>query len=145
MHRRLDPDHHWIQIEGASMSPFIAPGEQVEVHWSTEVDEFELGDLVLGRGPDKDWILHRIIARDDQHGFWIKGDAAFERELMGSEQIWGRVIRIKSQDKETRVERSVIDRLIASLSKFTLVNNRWFSALCRRMVYWMGWIRRQTL
>jgi hypothetical protein len=127
------------------MFPFISPGEEVEVHWSTEVEEFELGDLVLGRDHDKRWILHRIIARDDKSGFWIKGDAAFDREIMSAEQIWGRVIRIRSENKETPIQRSFMDRLIASFSKFTLNKNRWASALCRRLVYWMGWVRRQTL
>ena len=130
------------------MRPLILPGDQVQVEWlNTELGSknIRVGDLVLGRDSGSDWILHRVIARKDDFQFQIKGDAAFNLDVMDSKQVWGRVKKIKKNHIEMKINSNVIDYFIAALSKASVGKKRFFAALIRRTVFLLGFLRRLSL
>jgi SOS-response transcriptional repressor LexA len=131
--------HDWIQVEGESMRPVLRSGEWIGVRWCKLESGWALepGDLVLGRGPDEVWLVHRLVRRGASGRVVLKGDASRMSETLPAEEVWGKVVALKSarHGEERRFEAIALDRVIARVSRLRL----------RRTAYVLGWIRRAML
>ena len=142
----MSQDFDWIQVQGESMWPLLRSGEWVGVNWCArgERPAIRSGDLVLGRHSDQVWLVHRLVdLRSSGEGkregeFVLKGDASIMTELLGADQIWGKVVAIRKQGEGGRAHRlrtSWLDQFIARLSRLRL----------RRTVILLGFLRRSVL
>jgi nickel-type superoxide dismutase maturation protease len=85
-----------VLVDGLSMVPALAPGDEVLVRWSGRVGP---GDLVVARRPDRPALLvvKRCVRREGE-GWWLEGDnpgASDDSRLFGavaSHDVIGRVI-----------------------------------------------------
>lgn len=134
----------WIPVQGASMSPFLQPGDEVGVRWLEPAAELRPGDIVIAREPDSGWLVHRVIGR------WrLKGDSSFAFDSLTRSQIWGKVIEVRSRGGARPLcadeTDSRLDRLIAYFSALSLPPGRLRSRVARRIARALGAIRRRRL
>jgi len=138
----------WIALYGESMRPFLRSGDGVAVEWLTESfpRRPDVGDLVVGRAPEGDWILHRVVERPTgaETRWGTKGDASLAREAFSESELWGIVVAYRrgTHGVPKSWRRSRVDRWIAHFSLQTLSASRGYAAFCRRMVRGLGWLRR---
>ena len=55
------------------MNPLLAKVDHVRVDFSSE-KKLKIGDIVLYRDANKEWLCHRLIKQNQTH-LWLKGDA----------------------------------------------------------------------
>lgn len=67
-----------VPVAGASMTPFLHPGDTVFLDLPGE--RLRVGDIALFTRPDGRYILHRIVAIHADGSFTMLGDAQTERE-----------------------------------------------------------------
>lgn len=137
----MEQDFDWIQVQGESMRPFLRSGDWVGVSWCAGAQArqaFSSGDLVLGRGADNVWLVHRLVGIETSGSYVLKGDASIMTERLDLDEIWGRVVAIRGSSasaKSTPLRTTFLDRVIARLSRLKL----------RRTVFTLGTIRRAAL
>ncbi len=116
----------WIQVEGMSMHPLIAPHDRVAVQWLNiqDLPQIKSGDLILGRTDLKDWTVHRVLRRSKEvPGSWIiKGDSSLAWEVLSDQQIWGKVIALQktSSKKRLKIQTDFVDASIALFSYWSI-------------------------
>lgn len=64
-----------VSVSGASMAPSIRPGSAVPVLPIRLVGDPRAGDVVVYRGPERQWIIHRVVGGDRFRGWTTQGDA----------------------------------------------------------------------
>lgn len=74
-----------VPVTGNSMCPFLRPGDTA--HLELPGEPLKKGDIVLFTRPDGRYILHRIVGRTPEGGFWILGDNQTVPEPVEREQI----------------------------------------------------------
>ncbi len=133
---------NWVRVEGASMRPFLLPGDSVAVDWE-RAHGTEVGAVVIGRDPsDGGWIVHRVVPAASGE-LRLKGDAAFALDAIGPGEVWGRVVAVRDGlSREKWLHVNSVDRLIASLSVRALPPDRLRSRVLRRAVFALAWMRR---
>ena len=139
----------WIKVQGNSMCPFLLPGDEIAVDWKAAHSTClaSSGELVLGRDASHDWIVHRVIDWKDGCDPEIKGDAAFCWDHFSSGEVWAKVVAIRPQGlgQEIPLSRTLLDFLIARVSRHCLPPERLKSRILRRVVFAMGLFRRKLL
>lgn len=136
---KLDCD--WIRVDGESMRPMLRSGDWIGVEWRSRERPAAMraGDIVLGRGPDEVWLVHRLVHQerweDGRAMVVLKGDASTQFEVLSPEEIWGRVVAIRRarRARPARMRTGALDRFIAFFSRLRF----------RRVVFALGWIRRR--
>lgn len=117
------------------MHPFLREGDWIGVDW--EAAEASEGELVLGRDGDRQWVVHRVVARASERMI-TKGDAAFVSD--GESRFWGKVVAFRGSapGSETAFNAGLLDRWIARLS-------RGGSRIGRKLIFALGNLRRRML
>lgn len=135
----------WIAITGESMMPFLSSGSWVGVEW-LRGGTARIGELVLCRSAEGDWILHRVVrVPTKRNNLWmIKGDAARIVEAYREDELWGRVVAIRRtiSGETIFLSPAPVDRAIAFFSLGSVNSGRFTSALFRRMVRGLALCRR---
>jgi hypothetical protein len=137
----------WIRVDGASMAPFLSPGDWVGVQWAREDEEVraELGDLVIGPS-GAEWLVHRVVSTRPLR---TKGDAAFALDELKGGRAWGRVGGVRRASRPGEGGRALrangLDRWIARFSRLALPSGTWRARIARRIVYGLAWLRRESL
>lgn len=126
------------------MRPFLDPGDAVGVEWAPQgvPIALRLGELVLGREADRNWIVHRVVASG-----LIKGDAAFAWDNLTDRQIWAKVsgVRYGANGKTYRLSVNWLDRWIARFSRWAMPPEALRARISRKVVFLLGHFRRGTL
>lgn len=87
-----------VPVAGSSMIPFLHPGDTV--YLDLPAAPLKRADIVLYTRPSGKYILHRIIAVNDDGSFFMMGDAQQEREWIESaRQIRARVTCARHKGK----------------------------------------------
>src|SRR5262245_55438802 len=140
----------WIQIEGASMRPFLRPGEEIGVKWLRQ-DEEEVpgpGEIVLARDAVGRWVVHRVL-RSSVSQYVLKGDSALALDRVTRAEVWGKVVALRKRGTEApgyvNFEPATLDRWIAALSGWSLGLFFPARALIRRLALGLAAWRRWRL
>lgn len=127
------------------MHPFLREGESVGVEWIDSSLNYtpQTGELILGRSSDGSWVVHRVTGP----GLKSKGDRSFAWDDFNANQVWGRVVSVKSELASTPrpLQVTPVDRLIGVVSRLTMSRSRSLAALARRLVYGLSLLRRALL
>lgn len=98
-----------VKVVGTSMAPLIEIGDTVVVGRVEDPRTTRCGDIVLLNFDDT-WVVHRIIAKSKKGGqlcFRQKGDAGLISGLAKPDQIVGKVMAIKKEDRVIDLNRLV--------------------------------------
>lgn len=136
----------WIKIDGESMSPLLAPDSWVEVDLESAPSKaFEVGQIVVCREPNGTFLVHRLVDKDRDGRFAIKGDVTYGVDYFSEDQIWGTVKGFKTGEAVPKIiELSLLDRIIAKLSKKLIGPSRLQTKVLRRVIFAFALIRKWT-
>ena len=90
----------WLPVLSGSMLPLFHVGDKVLVQL-VEPDNIKIGIIVVFKNQDK-LIFHRIIRKfnnNNRLSFLQKGDNSTNAEIINSEDIIGKVIAVRKQNK----------------------------------------------
>lgn len=133
------------------MSPVLQPGDSIQIEWNKtgQPTVFAEGDLILARSDAQGtgWIVHRVVScvsDQDLLRYQIKGDASFVWDDFTPEQIWGKVVAIRSAcgEREFPHQPDRLDRLICFFSRLTVPSETLRARIARKCVRALGWLKR---
>ncbi len=120
----MNQDTIEIPFCGHSMDPIFKNAKSVWVDFSTE-QKFEIGDVILYRDFNNEWICHRLIFVDKQ-GFWLKGDANAQGERLKDLRCWGRVSALQRGERLIVLRNTILTKWLCHLQKHQVASNDWF-------------------
>jgi hypothetical protein len=113
-----------IPFSGHSMDPIFKNTSSVWVDFSEEL-KVDVGDVLLYRDPTNEWVCHRLICVD-KNGYWLKGDANTQSELIQDLQSWGRVSSIQRGERRIVLRKTLLIRWLCFFQKMQIVSKTWF-------------------
>lgn len=112
-----------IPFSGKSMDPLFKDINSVWVDFS-KTESVRVGDILLYRDHQKEWVCHRLIFIDDK-GYWLKGDANTTADCVKDILPWGQVCAIQRQGRRTFVKNSFATKGLCYVQKKQVVSQIW--------------------
>lgn len=94
--KNSDFDFLWVNIVGQSMKPILFENDIVMIKHSSIYDQ---GDIVVFRYWENICLAHRILIHDQDGMYFCKGDNSFRMEKITHEDILGKVVFVKRNEK----------------------------------------------
>lgn len=89
-----------VPFTGVSMNPSFAGVESVWVDFKKK-NQPQVGDILLFRDKNAEWICHRFIF-SDKNQLWVMGDLSTNVEVVSYQAIWG-IARAVGNNEATRL------------------------------------------
>lgn len=119
----MSPESVQIPFSGHSMDPIFKKTSSVWVDFSKDL-KVDVGDVLLFRDLTNEWICHRLIWID-KDGYWLKGDANTQAELIKDFQPWGRVSFIQRGERRIALRNTFLTRWLCYCQKKQVVSKTW--------------------